>query len=326
MLAGKRIFISRQLPDLARQLLVSAGCHCEVWSEDRPMTNGELITACQNHNALISTGSDRIDANFLASCSHLDIISTFSVGYDNIDLAASVKHSIAIGNTPGVLVDATADIAFGLMIATARKMFYLHKYIEKGKWQYFRPTAHLGQDLKGKTLGIFGLGDIGFEMARRSSAAFDMSIIYHNRTRNIQAEGKLQVKFVAFEELLTNADVLSVHASLNPETKGKFDRSAFRKMKKSAIFLNTARGGLHDEPALIEALEQGEIWGAGLDVTNPEPMQPSNKLLQMEQVAVLPHIGSATYHARDEMARLAAENIISYYRTGEVPHRVLFNP
>jgi glyoxylate reductase len=286
------------------------------------MNNQELINACQHCDALISTSSDRIDANFLSACSHLDIIASFSVGYDNIDLTAAKKHGIVIGNTPGVLVDATTDVAFGLMIAVARKMFFLHKSIEQGNWTYFRPTAHLGQDLKGKTLGVFGLGDIGFEMARRCTTAFMMPVIYHNRSRNLQAEKDLGATYVSFDELLKHSDVLSVHASLSPETKGKFDRSAFSKMKKSSIFINTARGGIHDEEALTEALEQKEIWGAGLDVTNPEPMDQANKLLQMEQVAILPHIGSATEHARNEMARLAAENILHFYSSRKIPHQV----
>lgn len=286
------------------------------------MQNQELVEACQDKDALLSTSLDTIDAGFIEACSHLDIIATFAVGFDNIDVAAATNRNIVIGNTPGVLTDATADVAFGLMIAVARKMFHVHKSIEKGDWKYFIPLKNLGQDLKGKTLGIFGLGGIGYEMARRCRAAYDMEIIYHNRTRNAKAEQDLDATYVDFDKLLADSDVLSVHASLNKATQEIFNQHAFARMKDSAIFINTARGGLHNEPDLIQALEKGVIWGAGLDVTNPEPMHPNNKLLQMENVAILPHIGSSTLHARNEMARLAAENIIEFYRSGKVPHQV----
>lgn len=317
-----KVFISRQLPTTAEELLIQADFDVVVWQEEYPMPKLTLIEQCQSVDALLCTGIDQIDADFLQACSHLKIISTFAVGFDNIDIKAAGKLGILIGNTPGVLTEATAEIAFGLMLSVARHFLDTHRQIGNGEWKYFVPTKNLGMDLKGKTLGIFGLGAIGFEMAMRSKAVYDMQVIYCNRNNNLEAEKQLGATRVSFNELLSQSDVVSVHASLNPGTKGIFDKGAFAKMKKTAIFINTARGGLHVEEDLIEALEANEIWGAGLDVTNPEPMQPDNKLLSMPRVLVLPHIGSSTYFTRSEMARLAAENIIGFFRNGKPIHEV----
>jgi glyoxylate reductase len=218
--------------------------------------------------------------------------------------------------------DATADTAFGLMIAASRKMFYMHKKIARGEWTFFRPKADLGIELKNKTLGIFGLGRIGVEMAMRCKGAYNMRIIYHNRKPNKDAEKILGATLVSFDELLSQSDVLSVHSALSNETRGVFDQSAFAKMKPTSIFVNTARGGVHNEKDLIEALNIGTIWGAGLDVTNPEPMEANNPLLSMPNVAVLPHIGSQTEEARGEMSRLAAMNIIEFYKNNRIPNVV----
>lgn len=208
------------------------------------------------------------------------------------------------------------------MIATARKFCFLHKTILNGQWGYFRPTGHLGFKLKGKTLGIFGLGRIGAKMAERCSTAYGMPVIYHNRTRNPVAEKQLDARWVTFDRLLAQSDILSVHCALTPETRHLFNARAFKKMKPSAVFINTARGPIHHEPDLINALNKKQIWGAGLDVTDPEPMVPDNPLLSMENVCVLPHVGSGTMEARDRMSVMAAENIIEFYKTGKIPHIV----
>jgi glyoxylate reductase len=314
----KRVLITRIIPDVAKRLLTEAGMEVIEHGADGPMTSDELIRHASNVNALISLGADKLDQQFFNQCSHLDIIAQFAVGYDNIDLQAATARGIPVSNTPDVLSEATADVAFGLMIAVARKMFFNHKRILRGEWKQFEPLLHLGIELSGKTLGIFGMGRIGMVMAQRCKGAFVMDIIYHNRTRNPEAEELFGARYVSFDALLQQSDVLSIHSVLSDETAGLFDRHAFRKMKPSAIFINTSRGGVHHERDLIEALEHGIIWGAGLDVTNPEPMQSDNPLLSMPNVAVLPHIGSATMEARDGMARLAAENIITYYNTGRL--------
>jgi glyoxylate reductase len=205
------------------------------------------------------------------------------------------------------------------MINVSRKMFHLHKSILKGEWTHFEPLKDLGIELSGKTLGVFGMGRIGMVMAQRCKGAFNMDIIYHNRTRNKVAEEKLGARWVSFVDLLRQSDVLSVHSVFSAETKGIFNRDAFNRMKSTSIFINTSRGGVHNEQDLLEALNNNTIWGAGLDVTNPEPMQADDQLLNMPTVAILPHIGSATVEARNGMARLAAENIIGFYQARKMP-------
>jgi len=318
----KKIFVSKLFPEIGVNLLRDNGFIVTTWNEERPMTQDELIEKAKLHNALFCAGSDAIDKRFLNACSHLDIISQFAAGYDNIDIPEATKLGIPIGYAPNAMSDATADTAFGLMIATSRKMFYMHKQILKGEWSYFKPKANLGMELKNKTLGIFGLGRIGIEMAKRCKGAYNMDIIYNNSKPNLDAEKEVNATFVDFNTLLSRSDVISVHCSLNPKTEGIFNKNAFNKMKSTAIFINTSRGPVHNESDLIDALNNNIIWGAGLDVTNPEPMLPNNPLLQMENVSILPHIGSATIEARNEMARLAATNIIEFYINNNIPHIV----
>lgn len=318
---SKKILVTRKFPEAGLKQLKAQGFELTLWTRDRPMTPSELVKGSMAHQALLCTVGDRVDRSFLEQCSHLEIISQYAVGHDNIDINAATDLGIPVGFTPDVMSEATADIAFGLMIATSRKMFFLHKTILKGEWGYFNPTANLGMELKGKTLGIFGLGRIGLKMAERCKNAYGMEVIYHNRSDKA-AEKALNATRVSFDELLAKSDVLSVHCVLSDETRGIFDRAAFQKMKPTAIFINTARGAVHRESDLIEALQSNEIWGAGLDVTDPEPMEKDNPLLSMETVAVLPHVGSGTLEARDGMSMLAAENIIEFYRSGTLPHVV----
>jgi glyoxylate reductase len=315
-----KVFITRGIPSTGPDLLRQEGFIITEWPHDRPIPSEELIRQGRDANAVLCISTDKIDATFLGECKHLDIISQFAAGYDNIDVATATRVGIPLGYAPGAMSDATADIAFGLMIAVSRKFFYMHKKIIKGEWTHFRPKADLGIELKNKTLGIFGLGRIGMEMAKRCKGAYGMNILYTNRKQNEEAENILQAKRVSFDELLAQSDVLSVHTVLSAETKGIFNADAFSKMKPSSIFINTARGPVHREDDLIAALKAGEIWGAGLDVTNPEPMQPGNPLLEMENVAILPHIGSATVEARNEMSRLAAVNIIEFYKGNGIPN------
>jgi len=316
------VFVTRELPGPGISLLQKEGFNVSVWPHDSPMSPGELVKEGKQANAMLTLLTDVIDAGFLNECRNLDIISQFAVGYDNINIPEATKLGIAIGYTPGAMSEATADTAFGLMIAASRKMFYMHKKIARGEWTFFRPKADLGVELKNKTLGIFGLGRIGVQMALRCKGAYNMAIVYHNRKPNEDAEKLLGARFVSFDELLEQSDVLSVHCALNNETRGVFDQAAFSKMKPTSIFVNTARGGVHNEKDLIAALHVGKIWGAGLDVTNPEPMDANNPLLSMPNVAVLPHIGSQTEEARGEMSRLAAMNIIEFYKNNRIPNVV----
>ncbi len=319
---SKKVFVTRVIPPAGIELLKKEGFTVSIWPHDRPIPADELIKEGKKADAVICISADDINASFLNECKHLEIISQFAAGYDNINVAEATRLEIPLGYAPGAMSDATADIAFGLMIAVSRKFFYMHKTILKGEWTHFRPVAHLGFELKNKTLGIFGMGRIGMEMAKRCKGAYNMNVIYTSRKHNEEAEKLLQAKNVSFDELLQQSDVLSVHCTLNPETKGIFNKVAFAKMKPSSIFINTTRGQVHNEDDLIEALNSKKIWGAGLDVTNPEPMTPENPLLQMENVAILPHIGSATIEARSEMSRMAAVNIIEFYKSNSIPNMI----
>lgn len=319
-----KILLTRQYPTLAKNLLTDAGFDVTAWPELRPMTPEELVTESKKVDAILCTITDKITPEFLQQCSHLKVLAQFGVGYDNINVPEATKYGIAVGNTPGVLTDATADTAFALLLSVSRKTLHHHKKILAGQWKSFEPNKSLGIELKGKTLGILGLGRIGAEFARRCKGAYNMNILYHNRTNNAQAEKELGARLVSFDELLRESDIVSAHCALTAETKGIFNKEAFAKMKRTAIFINTARGPVHNEDDLREAIESKKIWGAGLDVTNPEPMNADNPLLSMENVAIFPHIGSATEEARNGMARLAAENLIGFFKTGIVPN--LVNP
>ncbi|WP_349314449.1 D-glycerate dehydrogenase [Chitinophaga sp. MM2321] len=303
-------------------LLQRAGVSVTQWTEKRNLTQEELVAHCQQYDALLLASDNKIDRPFLEQCRHLKVVSLLSVGYDKVDVAAANELGVPITNTPGVVSAATADTAFLLMLSVSRKAFYQHKRIIKGDWGFTEPTANLGMEVQGKTLGIWGLGNIGYVMAQRCISAFNMKVIYCNRGRNEAAEKELGAIRVSFEELLAQSDVLSVHTALTVETTGKFDHAAFGKMKPSAIFINTARGGIHKEKDLIAALEAGTIWGAGLDVTNPEPMAPGNPLLEMPTVAVLPHIGSATIETRNAMSVIAAKNIVAAMNDMALPNQV----
>ena len=321
-LSHRKVFISKEIPEVGVSILEKAGMDVTIHQGDVPLTTGEMTEHLKGYHALLSVGHNKLDQHTLEKCGHLKVISQFGVGYDNIDVKKATELGIVVANTPLAMNDATADIAFGLMIATSRKMFYMHKKILKGEWGDFRSQSNLGFELKNKTLGLLGLGRIGEEMAKRCKGAYDMYVIYHNRSRNKNAESSLDAKWVDFDTLLKKSDVVSVHCALTDQTTGLFGASAFRKMKDSAIFINTSRGKVHNENDLIRSLEAGEIWGAGLDVTDPEPMSSDNPLLVMENVCVLPHIGSATVEARNEMSRLCAMNVIEFFQGNKVTNAV----
>ena len=317
-----KVLVTLNIPEVGINMLKSAGLQVEVWREERPLTSDELRQKCQDCQALLATGMDTVNREFLDQCSHLKIISQYGAGYDNIDVDYARELNIPVGNTPDAMSDATADTAFTLMLVASRKVCHLYKSIIKGEWGPFNPRSHLGLELKGKTLGVFGMGRIGYEMAKRCKGAYDMGIIYTSRSIKPQAENNLQATKVDFEELLNRSDVLSVHSVLSDATRGIFDAGAFSKMKPTSLFINTSRGPVHNQQDLYEALASGQIWGAGLDVTDPEPMLPDDALLSLENVAITPHIGSATVEARDEMSRLAAKNIIQYHQGESIDNLV----
>ncbi len=258
---GSKVFVARMIPHIGIQMLRDAGCIITQHTERRNLTPEELVNYCKDNDALLSAGPNKINAQFLSQCQHLKVISLLSVGYDHVDINAATQYKIPVSNTPGILSKATSDIAFLLMIAVSRKAFYMNSVILNGNWGFNDPTADLGIELYGKTLGVFGLGSIGFEMAKKCRAAYDMNIIYHNRNHNEEAEKELGATYVSFDELLQKSDVLTVHANLSDETKEIFNRDAFSRMKPSSVFINTGRGALHNEAHLTEALAAGYYLG-----------------------------------------------------------------
>ena len=313
------VFITKNIPEAGIALLKEKGINITINPTENVLSREEFIKICQENDALLNVGSSNLDEDFFEQCPNLKGIALFSVGFDSVNIESANKRKIPVGNTPDVLSRATSDTAFLLMQSVARKSFFHHKRIINGEWEAFDALANLGQELYGKTLGIFGLGRIGFEMAQKCKAAFGMKIIYHNRSQNENAEKELDAEFVNFETLLSQSDLLSVHANYTSENNELFNKDAFSKMKPNSIFINTARGKFHNEHDLYHALTNDIIWGAGLDVTNPEPMKQDNPLLELPNCCVLPHIGSATYEARNGMAVCAAQNIIALFENKKMP-------
>ncbi|MBT9154809.1 MAG: Glyoxylate/hydroxypyruvate reductase B [Firmicutes bacterium] len=245
------------------------------------------------------------------------------MGYDNFDLRAATARGIMMTNTPGVLTETTADLAFTLLMAVARRIVESALFVKRGHWKTWGPRLLLGQDICGATLGLVGLGRIGLAVARRAKG-FDMDVLYCDIGRNEAAERELGLKFTDLENLLSQADFVSLHVPLTPATKHMINRQSLKRMKRTAVLINTARGAVVDEEALYQALQSGELAGAGLDVTDPEPMELSNKLLSLENVVVVPHIASASVKTRNRMAMMAAENMIAGLYSRRPPN--ILNP
>lgn len=314
-----KVFINKRIPEAGIRLLKDANLEIFI-PEQENLSYEEWLNYCKSNDAILSVGGEfKFDKDFFNQCPNIKAIALFSVGFDHVDIQEADTRKIPVGNTPDVLSNATSDVAFLLMQSVARRASYNFEKVKSGNWGDFDPLHALGQELYGKTLGIFGLGRIGYEMAKKSRAAFGMQIIYHNRHHNEEAEKNLGAKYVSFDELIEQSDVLSIHANFNSEQKELFNASVFDRMKKNAIFINTARGGFHHQKDLYAALSEHKIWGAGLDVTNPEPIFKDDPILELSNVCVLPHIGSATEEARNGMAKVAAENIIAFSKGEKMP-------
>ncbi|MDM5315350.1 D-glycerate dehydrogenase [Fictibacillus sp. b24] len=302
------VFITRKLPD---ETLVELNQIAEVnmWPyEEEAVPRDVLLAEASKADGLLTMLSDNIDAELLQQASSLKVVGNLAVGYDNIDIKLASNLGITVCNTPDVLTDSTADLAFSLILATARRIVESANYVKEGKWNSWGPLLLAGADVHHKTIGIVGMGRIGEAVARRAKG-FDMKILYHNRNRKPEAELSLDAEYKDFHELLKQSDFVVSLAPLTAETKGMFNREAFQSMKDSAIFINAGRGASVDEDALVEALENKRIAGAGLDVFEKEPIDPKHPLLSMKQVVTLPHIGSASVETRMKMAALACRNI-----------------
>jgi glyoxylate reductase len=310
-MAGKpKVFVTRRIPTagLAR---IQEQCDAEVWPEPLPPPHAVLREKAANCDGLVSLLTDRIDADLLDAAPRLKVVSNYAVGFNNIDVPAATARGVAVGNTPGVLTDATADMAFCLLIGAARRLVDGHLYGQAGHWKTWEPLGHLGQDLAGRTLGVVGMGRIGYALARRCRFGWDMQVLYHDMRRNEPAEKDLQARLVDLDTLLRESDFVSVHTDLNDATRGLFNLQQFRKMKPTAVFINTARGPIVNEPDLIEALRSGLIFAAGLDVTDPEPPPPGSPMFQQPNLIVAPHIASATVGTRNAMATICAGNLLA---------------
>ncbi len=309
-MAGKpRVFVTRIIPEagLAR---IRAACDAEVWPEPLPPPYDLIRQKIASCDGLVSLLTDRIDAPLLDAAPRLKVVSNYAVGFNNVDVQAATERGVCVGNTPGVLTDATADMAFCLLIGAARRLAEGDRYSRSGAWKTWEPLGHLGQDLVNRTLGIVGMGRIGYALARRCKG-WDMRILYHDVYRSEKAEKDLGAVQVDLDTLLRESDFVSVHTDLNEKTRGLFNAERFRQMKRTAVFINTARGPIMDQKALVEALKAGTIFAAGLDVTDPEPPAPDDPLLSLPNVIVAPHIASATVGTRNAMAEICAGNLIA---------------
>lgn len=313
----KKVYITRRIPDEAIELL-QEHFDVEINSQDRVLLREELLEKVKGMDAVLCVISDKIDTEvFEAAGVQCKIFANYGVGYNNINTAEATKSGVIITNTPGVLDDATADLAWTLLMVVSRRIVPADKFTRNGAFQCWDPMMFLGRDITGKTLGIVGAGRIGFNFAKKAKA-FDMKILYTDLVQNSKMENELGAIYVDKETLLKEADFVSLHVPLLPSTTHYISDNEFSMMKNTSVIVNVSRGPVIDEKALVRALKQGEIWGAGLDVYENEP-QIESELLDMYNVVIVPHIASATMETRTNMGLIAARNIIKVLN-GEKPY------
>lgn len=310
----EKVLVTREIPDAGLRLL--EGFDVNVLSKSPP-ERGELLEAVRGVAGILPTVTEKMDAEVMdAAGDGLKVIANMAVGYDNIDVEAAIERSVVVTNTPEVLNETTADTAFMLLLAAARRLGEAERLLRSGGWDAWGPMQLTGPDVWGKKLGVLGFGMIGQAVARRARG-FDMDVLYHDKYRNESAENEIGVRYVELDELLRTCDFISVHTPLTPETRHLIGRGELDLMRPTAVLVNSSRGPVVDEAALADALEEGIIFAAGLDVYEEEP-EVHPKLLGLENVVLAPHIGSASIETRDRMAELAAENLVAVLR-GEEP-------
>ncbi len=307
-----RVYVTRHLPGGALDLL-SAQAIVELWPGDLPPPPGELRRQAASSDALLTLLTDRIDAELLGQAGRLLVVSNMATGFDNIDIEAASRCGVLVTRTPGVLSETTADFAFALILAAARRVVEADRHVRQGLWKTWGPETMLGHDVHGATLGIIGMGGVGREVARRARG-FGMRIVYNSRTPKPALERRYRMPFLPLDELLRQSDFVTLHAPLTPETRHLIGRPQLALMKPTGVLVNTARGPLVDQAALFDALRDGRIAAAALDVTDPEPIAPGDRLLSLPNVIVTPHIASASIATRARMAMLAAENLVQALR------------
>jgi len=315
-----KIYVTRHLPQIAREALDEV-CQVDIWDFEYPPPYDTIVETVGEKDGLLCLLTDRIDTGLMDSAPKLAVISQCAVGYDNIDVDAATVRGIVVGNTPGVLTDATADFTFTLIMSAARRVVEGMDYVRAGKWQTWGLTLLLGQDVSGATLGIVGLGRIGQAVAKRARG-FDMRILYHDQQRQPEIEKSLGVEYCELNDLLVESDFVTLHINLTTETFGLIGSQEFKIMKPSATLINTARGPIVDTNALYTALNSGQIAYAALDVTDPEPLPADHQLLTLPNLIVAPHIASATVTSRNQMAMMAAQNLIAGLKGERLYHCV----
>lgn len=315
-----KVYVTRHLPATAMQRLAEA-CQVDIWDHEFPPSYQVILENIADKQGLLCLLTDQVDAPLMDAAPQLKVISQCAVGFDNIDLPAATARKIVVGNTPGVLTDATADFAFALLMASARRIGEAMDYVRAGQWQTWGLTLLLGQEVYGKTLGLVGFGRIGQAVAKRARG-FDMRILYFDPTRQHQAEAELGVEFCGLDCLLAESDFVSLHVNLTPQTQGLIGKRQFSIMKPHAVLINTSRGPVVDSEALYHALKEGLIGYAALDVTEPEPLPAGHPLLALPNLIVAPHIASATVTSRTQMALMAVDNLVAGVRGEALPFPV----
>lgn len=315
-MTNPKAYVTRLIPEEGLEM-VKGFCEAEVWEEELPPPREVLLEKIREIDGLLCLLTEKVDSELMDAAPKLRVVSNMAVGYDNIDVAEATRRGIVVGNTPGVLTDTTADLAFALMMAAARRIVEGMDYVRAGKWKTWGPKLLLGRDVHRATLGIIGLGRIGSAVAKRAKG-FDMRILYYDINRRQDLEKEWGIEYADLDTLLSEADFVTVHTILSPETYHLISEREFKLMKKTAILINAARGPIVDPKALYEALRDGEIAYAALDVTEPEPIPPDDPLLTLDNIIVVPHIGSASIATRTKMATMAAENLIAGLK-GEMP-------
>ncbi|MGQ0792745.1 MAG: 2-hydroxyacid dehydrogenase [Deltaproteobacteria bacterium] len=304
----KKIFVTANLPGASLETL-RRNYRVEIFPEERPPSREELIAGARQSHALITMVTDRVDAAVMGASANLKIISNCGVGFENIDVAYATRKGIFVTNTPGVLTEATADLAWGLILSTGRRIPEADSFLRRGEFIGWLPTLLLGVNIHGKTLGVYGMGRIGGAIAKRASG-FDMRVIYHNRSRHSGDESRAIATWVDFPTLLRESDFLVIASPLNPQSRGRFGFAEFEQMKRTAVIVNVGRGQIIKEGELVRALREGVIWGAGLDVYETEP-EVGAELLALPNSVLLPHIGSASLETRVRMSDMAAAAVAS---------------
>jgi glyoxylate reductase len=316
-----KVYLTRKLPDEARTLVADA-CEVSEWSDElTAVPRDELLRNIADVDGVLTLLTERVDQEFLDAAPNCKVVANMAVGYDNADVAALTRRGVLLTNTPDVLTETTADLVWALMLSAARRIVEGSRVIKTDAWTTWSPMFMTGYDVYGATLGLVGAGRIGSAVARRAQG-FGMTVLYHNRHRADELEAATGAQYRSFDQLLREADFVVCLVPLNPETRGMFGAEQFALMKPTSVFVNAARGPVVNEAELVEALERGRPWAAGLDVFEREPIGADHPLAQLANATIVPHIGSATVRTRTAMATTAARNLVAALTGAEVPNAV----